>query len=218
MSAGRLALFDLDGTITRRDTFAPWVLGLLRRHPGRWWRAPALLLHLLLYALRIHDRGSLKGAVMHTLFAGMHRETVAAWSREFAHLAATELAFPEALEAIRTHRADGEELILLSASPDTYVPLIGEALGFSRTICSEVRWKDDLLDGRLIGANRRGPEKSRVLEALRAERPGRRVIGYGNSPPDLDHLLRCEEAVYVNAGPGLRRRLVLPKLRYVHWR
>lgn len=218
MSAARIALFDLDGTITRRDTFGPWVLGLLRRHPSRWWRVPALLLPLLLYALRVYDRGALKGAVMHTLFSGMSRERVASWSREFARQAAAGLAMDGAREALRRHREVGDELILLSASPDLYVPLIGAELGFGQTYCTEVRWNAEALDGRLAGPNRRGAEKSRVLAALRAQRPGRAVIGYGNSPSDLDHLLRCEEAVYVNATPGLQQRMARPGLRFVQWR
>ena len=41
-----LAVFDLDGTITRHDTLLPYVLGYLRRRP---WRLP-LLLRLLPHA------------------------------------------------------------------------------------------------------------------------------------------------------------------------
>ena len=37
----RVCLFDLDGTISRRDTFVPYVIGLLLRRP---WRLPRLVL------------------------------------------------------------------------------------------------------------------------------------------------------------------------------
>ena len=37
--------------------------------------------------------------------------------------------------------------------------------------------------------------------------PGLPVIAYGNSTPDLDHMRRCEEAVFVNAGTALSTRL-----------
>jgi len=33
-----IAIFDLDGTITRRDTYAAYLLGYLRRHPLLWRR------------------------------------------------------------------------------------------------------------------------------------------------------------------------------------
>jgi len=63
----RLAIFDLDGTITRHDTLAPYVLGfLILRSP---WRLPALLLVLpvlLGYAVGLIDRGGLKSAFILT--------------------------------------------------------------------------------------------------------------------------------------------------------
>ena len=217
-TGARLALFDLDGTLTRRDTFTPWVSGLLLRQPLRWWRVPALLLPLIGYALRFHDRGRLKGAVLHILFAGLDRATIESWSARFVHRTVAQGMFREALAALRAHRLAGDEVILLSASPDLYVPLIGRELGANHTICTEVRWNGDRLDGRLAGANRRGPEKARVLAQLRAARPGTPVIGYGNSPADLDHLQHCEEGVYVNAPPSLVRRTPLPALRWVRWR
>lgn len=213
----RFAIFDLDGTLTRRDTFGAWTLGLLRRQPGRWWRLPLLLGPLLLFVLRLYDRGRLKGAVMHRLFGGLPRATIEAWSRQFARDCVAQCTFREGLAAVRAHRLAGEEVVLLSASPDVYVPLIGELLGVDRTICTEVRWEGGRLDGRLAGPNRRGPEKARVLAELRAGRQGLSVIAYGNSRPDLDHMLRCEEAVYVNGSPRLARTVNQPGLRHVQW-
>jgi phosphatidylglycerophosphatase C len=218
MAATRFALFDLDGTLTRRDSFGSWTLGLLRRRPSRWWRVPLLLGPLLLFALRLYDRGRLKGAVMHRLFAGLPRTAIDGWSREFARDCVARGMFREGLAALRAHRLAGEEVILLSASPDAYVPRIGEELGVDRSICTETGWIGDRFDGRLAGPNRRGPEKARVLARLRAERPGLSVIAYGNSPPDLDHMLLCEEAVYVNAPVRLARKLNQPGLRHVQWR
>ena len=36
--ARRLAVFDLDGTITRHDTLVPYLMGYGRRHPAGLWR------------------------------------------------------------------------------------------------------------------------------------------------------------------------------------
>jgi hypothetical protein len=37
-----IAVFDLDGTITRHDTFVPYLRGWLRRYPERWRRLAIL--------------------------------------------------------------------------------------------------------------------------------------------------------------------------------
>ena len=210
-------MFDLDGTLSRADTFGPFVIGLLRRHPARALRVPLLLIPLLRYALRLTDRGGLKGAVLHLLFADLERVALDQWATRYAQEVVPGRLFPDALAALRKHLADQDYVVLLSASPDLYVPHIGAALGVNETICTEVRWNADRLDGRLAGPNRRDEEKLRVLEGLRQRHPGLSAIAYGNSRADLPHMFRAEEAVYVNAASALRQELAGRGLRCVNW-
>jgi phosphatidylglycerophosphatase C len=214
----RLAIFDLDGTLSRRDTFGPFVSGLLLRHPLRLLRVPLLLLPAVAFLLRMLDRGRLKGAVLHLLFQGLPRAAVQVWAQQYAALVMPGRLFTEALVAWRAHQAAGDYVVLLSASPDLYVPAIGQQLGATETICTVIRWQGDVLDGRLSSENRRDQEKLRVLEALRQQHPGRRVIGYGNSSADLPHLFACDEAVYVNPGRLDAAPLLARGLRCVRWR
>lgn len=217
-SPRRLALFDLDGTLSRHDTFVPFVLGLLWRNPARWLRLPLLLAPLLGYTLGRMDRGALKGAILHRLFAGLPRSRVASWAGHFAAQAVRHRMHEDGVRVLRSHLAAGDQVVLLSASPDLYVPLLGQALGVHETHCTQVRWNGDRLDGRLAGPNRRDAEKSRVLETLRVANPDMAVIAYGNSQPDLDHMLRCEEAVYVNPSARQAAQLAAAGLRCAKWR
>ena len=143
--AQRLAVFDLDGTLTRSDTFVAFTCGLLARNPVRLLRVPLLVIPLLAFALRIHDRGTLKGAILHTLFNGLPRAEVHAWAQQFAQSAVARRMFPEALAAFRAHVAAGDPTVLMSASPDLYVPLIARELGASESFCTPVRWNADRL-------------------------------------------------------------------------
>ena len=183
----------------------------------RLLRVPLLLIRAAGICLRIYDRGALKGAILHTLFAACRALKCTAWARSFAQSAVAGRMFPEALAAFRAHVAAGDYTVLMSASPDLYVPLIAQALGASQCICTAVRWDADRLDGRLAGPNCRGEEKARVLERLRQQHPGLAVIGYGNSGADVAHLMRCNEAVYVNAQPRIKGRLEQLGFRCVQW-
>lgn len=213
----RLAVFDLDGTLTRADSFAPFVLGLLREHPRRALRLPLLLAPLLGYLLRITDRGGLKSAVVRVLFGRLPRAVVDGFASRYARHVVERQMFADGLAALRAHVAAGDPVVLLSASPDLYVPRIGALLGVQETHCTRIRWNGELLDGRLEGLNRRDEEKLRVLGQLRVAHPGLPVIAYGNSAPDLVHLRHCEEAVYVNANAALAARLAAEGLRCVQW-
>jgi phosphatidylglycerophosphatase C len=216
----RLALFDLDGTLTRGDTYRWFVAQLLLRHPARWPRALLLPFPLLACALRRIDRGELKGAILRLLFAGLSRAHITRFAQQFAARVTPARMFPAAVAALQGHLKEGDHVVLLSASPDLFVPEIGRLLGVHETRCTPIRWQQDHLDGRLAGPNHRDAEKARVLAGLRTAHPGLPVIAYGNSTPDLDHMRLCEQAVFVNAPPALAGRLAaeFPAMQLVRWR
>jgi len=202
----RVAIFDLDGTLTWRDTFSAFLLGHLRRHPIRWlrsWRVPAVLLRFVLGG---RDRGLLKQAVIQIFMRGDSRGELDSWARKFAARVVARGCRPAALAQLEGHRRDGDYLVLMSASPSLYVPRIGELLRVARVICTEVAYDDDVLNGTLVSANRRGEEKVRCLALLRAEIPGAVFAAYGNSASDLPHLAAADEGLLVNAGAGARRQ------------
>ena len=184
------------------------MLGLLRTQPWRLLRLPRLLPPLADFALRRIDHGELKSAVIRHLLGGCLRAQVEAWTQTYVQQVVPQRLFEPALAAIATHREAGDHLVLLSASPDLFVPALAAAMGFDQVICTGVRWDGDRLHGALTTANRRGAEKLRCLQALRASHPGCIVTAYGNSPPDLVHLQACEAAVYVN--PSRAQRAVPP--------
>ncbi len=193
-----LAVFDLDGTITRRDTLLPYLAGYLGRHPSRLWRLPGLLPPLLRYAFD-RDRGRLKATVVRRLMGGLDAGAIEAWNRAFiARLFATGL-LAGALERIAFHKAAGHHLVLLSASVDLHVPGIAAALGFDEWTCTRLtRHADGRLEGRLASANRRGEEKAVVVRGLLARLAPSRSWAYGNSRSDLPHMVLVDEGWYVN--------------------
>lgn len=215
----RLAIFDLDGTITRHDTLIPYVLGFLLR--GRPWRLPLLLLMLpvvLGYILRIIGRGGLKAALIFLAMAGCRRTHVERWSAAFVAGLQPDGIFPEALAAIQAHARAGDHLVLLSASTDLYVPAIAQALGFQEVICTGVRWRGERLVGSLTTPNRRGEEKARCVAALRKRYPGMQTVAYGNAKSDLAHLKLVDRGVLVNGSAHARREASGVAIMCADWR
>lgn len=213
----RVAIFDLDGTITRHDTFLPFVFGFLSRHPWRLPRLVGVVPALLRYAIT-RDRGALKSALMRSALGGVSRIELDKWNARFVPALVAHGTFKQALDHISAHRRAGDVLVLLSASPDLYVPTIAAQLGFTESISTGVRWRDDRLDGRLTTANRRGEEKTRCLELLRSRHAGLEISAYANALSDLEHLRRCTRGILVNGSTAARRRAAELGIRCVDWR
>lgn len=202
-----MAIFDLDGTLTHHDTLLPFLAGYLVRHPARLWRLWRLVPALLGFAVGGRDRGLLKSRAIRAVMGGDARPVIETWAERFAGQLQPRGAFrPAGLAMLEAHRSAGDRLVLLSASPDLYVPLIGRMLRFERTVCTEIRWDGERLDGALRTANRRGEEKVRCLEQLREEYPHAALTAYGNSVSDIPHLQLADRALLVNGSPGARRR------------
>ena len=217
-AAHRLAVFDLDGTITRHDTLMPYVLGFLRSHLAR---SPGLLSPvptLVRFALRRANHGDLKSALIRGTLGGATRAELDAWTARFVPRLIAHGVWPDALACIARHRAQGDVLVLMSASVDLYVPAIGRALGFAQTLCTGLRWQGEYLDGALAGPNCRGAEKARVLKELRGQHPGLKVTAYGNAVNDLGHLCLADQGVLVNGSRRTRRAAQRLGLTCVSWR
>jgi phosphatidylglycerophosphatase C len=194
MLAMRIALFDLDGTLTRRDSLFPYVLGYCVRHPLRLPRLLSMPWQLWRYFFQHHDRGQLKQALIVACLSGASRAEIARWNRRFVARLIRNGMHAEALKRVVQHRARGDYLVLMSASPDLYVPAIARELKFNETICTGVRWDGMILAGELTTPNRRAEEKLRGVEALRERYAGAHITAYGNSASDVIHLRACEAA------------------------
>jgi phosphatidylglycerophosphatase C len=214
----KLVLFDLDGTITRHDTLFPYVMGFLQRRP---WRLPGLLLlvpAVVRFALKLADHGQLKSSLIKATLRGATRAEIDAWNAQFVPALLAHGLFTDALDRIALHRAQGDRLVLMSASTDLYVPAVGRELGFAEIICTGVRWNGDRVSGELTTPNRRGAEKARCFEALQERYSGLATVAYGNAGSDLAHLRLADQAVLVNGTSAARREAAREGISCADWR
>src|SRR5882672_11449582 len=213
-----LAVFDLDGTLTWRDTLMQFFASFLRRRPWRMlglWRLP---LALISFVARNRDRGKLKSDVIRMIMGGESRAVIDTCAESFIDSLMPRQRFrPAALAVLERHRAAGDHLVLLSASPDLYVPRIGRSLGFERTLCTELEWEGDRLVGTLKTANRRGVEKLHCLAWLRTQYPDLPIVAYGNSASDLDHMRHADRALLVNGNAAARASAVRSGIPTSNW-
>ncbi|HXY76235.1 MAG TPA: HAD-IB family phosphatase [Steroidobacteraceae bacterium] len=200
-----LALFDLDGTLTRHDTLSAYAGGFLLRHPHRLARLLRVVPDCLRFVLGDVDQGALKSSFIGAALGGCSRTELDAGTAKFVARLVRGGLHSDGLAQLTRHREQGDLPVLLSASTDLYVPAIGRELGFAEVRCTELEWQEERLLGRLRTANCRGTEKARYLAELRQRYPGHRIVAYANAGSDLEHLRMADEAVLVNGSHRVRR-------------
>ena len=213
-----LALFDLDGTLTRRDTLGSYVGGFLLRHPWRVLRLPRVLPALARFALGRADHGEVKAALIQAALGGATRAQLDAWTSSFVARLVKQGLLGDARTVLNRHLSRGDHVTLLSASADLYVPAVGRALGFAQVMCTGVEWRGERLVGRLTTANRRGAEKARCLKELRTQHPGLPITAYANAASDIEHLRLADRALLVNGTRRARREAERSGIAWREWR
>ena len=203
-TAAALAIFDLDGTLTRRDTLLPYLVGFLAPRPRRWLRLMPVFVALAAFALGRSDRDRCKERIIRACLGSATRAELTEHTERFVSKLLESGMSARALVVLQSHRTARARLVLLSASPDVYVGAIAARLGFDECLCTELRWDEQRLVGSFATANRRATEKARLVRELRAEGRGP-IAAYANSSCDLEHLELVDFPMLVNGSERARR-------------
>ncbi|WP_372623490.1 HAD family hydrolase [Falsiroseomonas sp.] len=217
-----VAVFDLDGTLTRRDLYLAFLAQALRRlGPARPLRAAALPVLSARFMLRGIGNDRLKVAFLDAILGGRPRTTLEDLAAAFARRAVEREIKPAALARLERHRRAGDTLLLASASLDLYVQPIARLLGFHAAVATRIAWTaDGRVAGTLAGPNLRGEAK---LDAVRAELAARlpdaacRLTAYSDHASDLPLLAAATIPVAVDPTPELARIAVNRGWRVEHW-
>ena len=185
-----VAAFDFDGTLTHRDTVVPF----LRRAGGTAPLAVRLLVrpHRTGPSLARRDRDRLKEIVSAHAFARRRVADVEVVAEAYARELVERRLRADTVDRLRWHAGEGHRVVIVSAGYDLYLDHVGAALGVDGVVATRLERDGAFLTGRLDGANCRGPEKVRRLDAwLRGngwDRDGVTLFAYGDSTGDRELL------------------------------
>jgi HAD superfamily hydrolase (TIGR01490 family) len=208
-----VAVFDLDGTLVRGNSFVGFLWACLVRRPARILRSLHLPIAVLVHLLGFRDNSWLKVVFLRAIVGGMTRvqvESVASAYTEKLHRSQTKAG---ALARIRAHVDQGVDVVLVSASPDLYVDAFAARLGITRVISTRVSWRDGRCLGTLEDGNCYGERK---LQRIR-ERIGPIDYAYSDHDSDLPMLLYATHPVAVDPNRRLARIAEVQGIEVVRW-
>lgn len=157
MNTGKLALFDFDGTITRKDSLAEFVIftkGRWNYYAGLFALAPVLVL----FKTGLIPNWRAKEKLLSYFFKGMPIDEFQNECNEFVARRLPEIIRVRALEKIDDYLKSGFRIIVVSASPENWVKVWTDSRKME-CIATRLEVSERKLTGKIAGKNCHGVEK-----------------------------------------------------------
>jgi phosphatidylglycerophosphatase C len=182
-----IAAFDLDGTLTRRDTMVDFLLetvGYRKLTIGVFLNG----FMLLQYMFGLISNEALKQALFKYFFEGWRAEEFEKRCRDYSFLVLPRLLKEEAISRCEWHKKQGHELVCISASIRNWIEPWALQYGFRYVMATEIETESGVITGYFKGKNCYGAEKVRRFLEVFPQRNNYTLFAYGNSRGDRELL------------------------------
>ncbi|MES2337335.1 MAG: HAD-IB family hydrolase [Pseudomonadota bacterium] len=220
----RLAIYDLDRTITSVPTWTPFLIhAAVTRAPWRLLLAPVVIAAMLAYRVGRIDRRTLKQGMHRLLVGPLPPDQAAAVAQSFADRFVVRHIYPAARQRIAADRAAGYRIVIATAAHRFYASRIAAALGIDDVVATEAAIDaHGRVSSRITGANCYGPDKLAMIQAWMAgeglARDTTHVRFYSDHATDAPTFDWADEAIAVNPHARLRRLAAARGWPILEWR
>jgi phosphatidylglycerophosphatase C len=199
-----LAIFDFDGTLTRRDSFSPFV----RSACGRKKFRRGILKQrraVIAYLIGRSSNQAIKEALLTQYFQGWAIADLEAAAAKFAQQDMPNMLNPNAMEQLKWHQQQGHRIIIVSANLELYLQPWATALSITDVLATRVAVVDGTITGKLNGKSCYGIEKVERLKTLVGSLSDYYLYAYGDSEGDRQLLEVANMPLYrsFTSGRGL---------------
>lgn len=207
----KIAIYDMDRTITVRGTYTPFLLHMvLARAPWRLTFLPLLPFGFIGYALKLLDRKALKTYNQRLLLGSRPGAAeLQPHIESYADQVMRNNRYDRAVAQIEQDRADGYEIVLATASYELYVSAIAERLGIAHVIATRLKIDETgCVLPEIIGENCYDAAKlDRIrafLDAQGIERTKAHIRAYSDHVSDAPMMEFADQAIATTPSPRMR--------------
>ncbi len=182
----KIAVFDLDGTITKKDTyleFIKYVRGNLYFYFGLVILSP----YIILFYLGFYNNIKLKELFFSFFFKNLKSSYVEQKGKEFSINILPSLCYQPAQKILKWHKDKMHDVLILTASSDIWVKGWTEMNGYA-LICTKFKKHQGFFTGEIDGKNCFGMEKQKLLKEYFKKHCYSYSFGYGDSSSDQYYL------------------------------
>jgi len=189
----QLALFDFDGTITKKDSMIHFLIhykGIFVFLMGLLWLSPTLVL----WKLGIIETQRAKEKLYRYFFSGVSEKEIYESGRSFLDKLEN-LINPLAYKRILEHKANGDRIVVVTASSEPWV-LHWCQRNSLELICTQLVSTNGILTGQIDGKNCNGSEKVIRIKQYLDVKQFSKITAYGDSNGDKPMLELADEKFY----------------------
>lgn len=191
-----LALFDFDGTLTHQDSFSrfmhyavPW--------PRKLRYALPLLGSQLGYKMGLLAPKQGRANAVYFGLKGMDSEHYCRLGQHFATTVIPALLRNDTLTRLRWHQAQGDTVVVVSASLNTYLAPWCAEMGVM-LLCAELAIQQQRLTGQHLGADCCNAEKARRIQEQFNLADYERIYAYGDTTEDTEMLALATDPYWIS--------------------
>ncbi|MEQ8153946.1 MAG: HAD-IB family hydrolase [Clostridiaceae bacterium] len=165
----KLAIFDVDFTITGKETLMELFRFLIKKDLKNIRFVPRAIFGGIMYLMKFYDEKMVKEKFLKFL-DGVHEKDLALIVKEFYRDNLTNILYKDAIDMIRKLKSEGYLIYLISASPEFYLNEFYNIKEVDKIIGTKFYINEGRFVTRMEGANCKGEEKVRRLkEELKKE-------------------------------------------------
>jgi HAD superfamily hydrolase (TIGR01490 family) len=177
-----LALFDFDGTITFKDSFAPFIKLSVNASMPITARIRALPV-IAGYKMGIVSASRTRSKISALVFRGRPESEIRELGSNYARGTLPGTIRPKAEKRIAWHKAQADTVVVVSAALDMYLAEWCRLASLD-VICTELEVVDGVLTGRYRGGDCVGPEKLRRIKQRYRLEDFAEIYAYGDTIED----------------------------------
>ncbi len=189
-----LAIFDFDGTITKKDSFIEFIK-YTHGSFSYWLGLGVLSPILILFAMKLLRNDKAKIFMFKYFYGGWEYSRFKKAGEDFCEKKLPEMIRKTAVKKIKSHQENGERIILVTASGKEWVKPWSDKMGME-ILSTEAEVKENKITGKLSSANCYGIEKVNRIKAILQIEDYTTIYGYGDSRGDKEMLTLCQYPHY----------------------